>query len=267
MPTIRESIQKYKSKNASSGDFQLIVSAITEEILSKKIEELEKDIEEELKKLAQKVSGVKEEVRIEVEKAIQSREIQRIIREIIDAFILKGLRGLKGEKGDIGPQGLEGKEKQGPKGERGNDYILAAKDKREIADIIPRPENGRDGSPDAPLQIADKINTLTEKIQQKTIIGLESMFRNLHNSIRESKQIVRGGGDIVNYYDLTSQCNGILKTFTIPKNRKVVGVFGGQFPINLRPLVDWTYTTTTLTLTSQISAPETGQTLYIIYIK
>ena len=70
------------------------------------------------------------------------------------------------------------------------------------------------------------------------------------------------------YYDLTDQCNGILKEFTVPSNKQILGVFGTQFPVNYRPVVDWTGSgTSTLTLTAEVGAPQTGQTLYIIYVQ
>jgi len=70
------------------------------------------------------------------------------------------------------------------------------------------------------------------------------------------------------YYDLTDQCDGVTKSFTVPANNRIVGVFGTQFPIIYRPLVDWTGSgTTTLTLTDEVGAPETGQTLYILYVQ
>ena len=69
-------------------------------------------------------------------------------------------------------------------------------------------------------------------------------------------------------YDLTDQCNGVTKVFTIPANIRVVGVFGTQEPKNYRPGVDWTGSgTTTLTLTDEVGAPQTGQTLWIQYVK
>jgi hypothetical protein len=74
----------------------------------------------------------------------------------------------------------------------------------------------------------------------------------------------RGGTDPL-YYDLTDLCDGVTKTFAIPANRRVLGVWGTQFPNAYRPAADWTSTTTSLTLTSQVSAPEQGQTLYILY--
>lgn len=180
---------------------------------------------------------------------------------------LKGDKGDRGETGPQGPKGLDGIEgpigPQGPmgiKGEpgiKGNDGLNGRDGK-----------DGKDGSPDTPQEIADKLNTLTEKVERKVIIGLDDMIKKLWKALQEKKSSKQhGGGDIINYYDLTSQCDGLTKTFTVPINRKIIGVFGTQFPINLRPDIDWTGSgTTTLTLTSEVGAPQTGQTLWILYV-
>lgn len=82
-----------------------------------------------------------------------------------------------------------------------------------------------------------------------------------------SKKIVaRGGGTDIQYYDLTDETDGVTKTFTIPANKRVLGVFGTQFPVQYRPVTDWTATTTQLTLTDEVGAPQTGQTLWIMYV-
>jgi hypothetical protein len=128
----------------------------------------------------------------------------------------------------------------------------------------------KDGSPDTPNDIADKLNTLEEKVDIKVIKGLKNILDKIRSAVRESKgeRRIGGGGDIINYYDLSSQCNGVLKTFTVPTNRKIVGVFSTQFPISYRPLIDWTGSgTTSLALTSEVGVPETGQTLWILYVK
>src|SRR3989344_6657081 len=62
----------------------------------------------------------------------------------------------------------------------------------EILIKIPKPEDGKDGSPDTPEEIAGKINTLEEIIEQKTIKGLSVFLKNLQRAIRE--KVVGGGG-------------------------------------------------------------------------
>lgn len=160
----------------------------------------------------------------------------------------------------------------------GEDYVITDEDRKEIADQIDVPivekvveikepiitEVAKYEEPEA---IAEKLNTLTEKVDMKVIRGLDKWLNSIKKLVKD-KNGSGGGGDIVEYYDLTSQCNGATKTFTVPSNRKIIGVFGTQFPINLRPGIDWTGSgTNTLTLTSEVSAPETGQTLWIIYIR
>jgi hypothetical protein len=76
--------------------------------------------------------------------------------------------------------------------------------------------------------------------------------------------IHRGGPVTVQYYDVSSSCDGSTKTFTIPGNTRVLAVLGTEFPLIYRPVIDWSGSgTTTLTLSSEVSAPQTGQTLFI----
>ena len=64
---------------------------------------------------------------------------------------------------------------------------------------IPKPEDGddgKDGSPDNPEQIADKINTLEEKIEIKSIKGLKNYFDNIIRKMQDikSNNAGKGGG-------------------------------------------------------------------------
>ena len=70
--------------------------------------------------------------------------------------------------------------------------------------------------------------------------------------------------------DLSSQCDGIIKTFTLTKNfiSGTVQLFSTQFPIIYRPVIDFTEDSAgTLTLTSEVGAPASGQTLVALYEK
>lgn len=69
---------------------------------------------------------------------------------------------------------------------------------------------------------------------------------------------------IVKRVNLTSQCNGATKSFKLPKDTvAVLGVFGTQFPITFDE-ADFTLTGNTLTLADGITAPASGQTLYVL---
>jgi len=68
--------------------------------------------------------------------------------------------------------------------------------------------------------------------------------------------------------DISSQLNGVLKTFTLVSNAKVILVFGSSAPGVFRPTIDYTTTGSTITFTSEITADATlnsGQTIVILY--
>lgn len=68
--------------------------------------------------------------------------------------------------------------------------------------------------------------------------------------------------------DATAQCNGVTKTFTVGGSHfGIIGVYGTQFPLIYRPVIDYTETRTGILMTSEVSAPETSQTLVILYLK
>jgi len=84
------------------------------------------------------------------------------------------------------------------------------------------------------------------------------------------KRLGRGTGSDVRAYDLSGLLNGVLKTFTIPSNSRVLSVTSSSFPTTFRPTVDYTTTGTTITFTSEVDAGTTlsaGQTLVIVYVE
>lgn len=101
----------------------------------------------------------------------------------------KGSKGDKGDKGDTGPKGDRGdKGPKGDKGDVGNTGIQG----RDGKDGQP----GKDGSPDTPEQIANKLNTLTGKVETKVIKNFDNIIINLKKSIREAKGRKVGGGGL-----------------------------------------------------------------------
>ena len=74
-----------------------------------------------------------------------------------------------------------------------------------------------------------------------------------------------GGRNSVQFTDLSSKLDGATKNFFVPK-RRYIALFGTQFPILFRPVIDYTGDGTgVLTLTSEVSAPESGQTLILLH--
>lgn len=127
--------------------------------------------------------------------------------------------------------------------------------------------DGIDGSSDTPGQIANKLEELKgeSRLKIEAVLSLEDRLKKL-----EERPIGRSGGGArkvvyLKVENLSSQVNGTLKTFTMPKDCvEVVAVYGTQFPVNFNKDVDWTFEGRTLTLTSEVSAPKTGQTLYAL---
>lgn len=84
-----------------------------------------------------------------------------------------------------------------------------------------------------------------------------------------SSTIAYSRGQIV-LYDISSQLNGVLKTFSLPAFWKVLTVQASSFPNAFRPTVDYTVDAAamTITFTSEIEASSTlatGQTITVLY--
>ena len=109
--------------------------------------------------------------------------------------------------------------------------------------------------------IVSKINSSSEQIDASRIKNLPRAMQ------KRGKVPLRGGGDIIYDADLSDQCNGSIRTFTMPVNRAIRGVFSTQAPMIYRPAVDWTRNTSgNLVLSNDVDAPATGQTLWVTYI-
>ena len=68
-----------------------------------------------------------------------------------------------------------------------------------ITPLIPQVKDGEDGSPDTPPQIATKLNTLTEAIEQKVIKGFDATIKGLLKAISDTRrgnrrEVKSGGG-------------------------------------------------------------------------
>lgn len=187
--------------------------------------------------------------------------------QYFETKILHGKDGKDGNQGNNGKQGPTGRDGYTPI--RGVDYWTkddVEKIIKEVIKKIPKPKDG----------ITPKVSDIIAEIKKNPIEYKDVKGAPDLTSLPELISFLKAGGfrggggsggTEVYYYDLTTQCDGNTKTFAIPSNKRVVGLFGTQFPLNYRPLIDYTGSgTTTLTLTSEVSAPETGQTLYIIYI-
>ena len=151
-------------------------------------------------------------------KGLEDVDIESILWTLIEAKFEEAINNLRipedGKEGQIGVKGDKGdsiqgdKGKQGEKGDKG-ESVKGDKgdsgDKGEVGQIGKTGRNGldgktgikgeqgemgKDGSPDKPLELAKKLNTLEEKIEWKVIKGLEKRIQGLQKVIQSKK----GGG-------------------------------------------------------------------------
>lgn len=118
--------------------------------------------------------------------------------------------------------------------------------------------------------IVDKINALPTdedslKIAIEHIKGLEDRLKRMEEYASRPSNGTGPTRHKIRVYSLSSQCNGVTKTFTMPrKTISVLSIFGTQFPVNF-DTGDFTFSGGNITLGSSVGAPETGQTLYALY--
>ena len=193
--------------------------------------------------------------------------------------VLKAVRGTDGEDGKNGRDGEDGKDSKvpGPKGEKGErgeigPMGIAGRDGKDST--VPGPKGdkgdaGKDGSPDTADDIRNKLELLEgdERLDKKAIKGWEDFEKSVKETATRRVQ-TPAKAFMIHKVDLTSQCDGANKTFNVGGTHfGIVGVYGTQFPLIYRPIIDYTETATGFTLTSAVSAPETDQTLVAQYLK
>jgi hypothetical protein len=216
-------------------------------------------------------------------KEVQKVEITNEGGELAAQFfsLLKGAKGDKGEDSTVpGPQGEPGKDSEvpGPQGPAGEDGLNGADghnpDPSEIVPLvleqIKLPEY-KETVLDGGEQIVAKINELPTddedlKIDAKHIKGLPDFKDNKGNTVFTAIR-----GPEVKIYDLSSQLDGVTKTFSLPAFSLIFDVRSTSFPYAFRPTTDYivNYTNMQITFTSEITADATlasGQTLYILYL-
>lgn len=133
--------------------------------------------------------------------------------------------------------------------------------KDEISKIKVR--DGRDGKDGKGLDGRDGKNGQDGKNANENKIIEEIMKKLPPISMRSGS---RGGGSTLRVDNLSSQANGSQKTFTTTYKIGLAHlVFYSSFPSILLPTTDYTASGTTLTLGANVPAPQTGQSLAIIY--
>jgi len=199
---------------------------------------------------------------------------KELTEEIMSSLIEIQQRTIKGDKGRDGRNGKDGYTPQrgvdyfdGRNGEDGKDgadgkdaVIDYAPIIKEVSKIVPEL--------DTPIQIADKLNTLTEKVDRKVIKGLEQWMISIKALIKGKMGSSGGGGGMGNWIteSPSGATNDLNTTFTLTnsvasKDKAIILLYQGQ-------VLEWgnQFTISGRTITTQF-VPETGTTLFAMYVR
>lgn len=119
-------------------------------------------------------------------------------------------------------------------------------------------------------EIVDKINKLP--IEPEFQIEKEHI-KGLVEELSRIASLPRGGGASRRVFipyrdDFSSLTDGSTKTFYLsraPLSEATIMVYGTDFPVILRPTIDFTVANKALTLTTAVPAPNSGATLIVTY--
>lgn len=176
----------------------------------------------------------------------------------------------------------------------GKDYVLQEEDKKEIASLIKVPvvekiiektevireqpiitnEIKEVAIPTTGEEMVDKINDLPIEpdfqIDSDHIKGLKEELKNLKGIVSEARPIFGPGKTKILIMDLSSQLDGVTKTFNVGTNFGIVGVYSSSAPFIFRPTIDFTAVGQTIVFDSSIDAASMlagGQSLIIQYLR
>lgn len=244
-------------KIVSPDEIEQVIAALTK-VLANNKKELEGKASELAERMESFLSQVKEEHgRMATENTQHSEDSRRQANQEVKARIDMAVSEIK----------RLGQEIQNLRPKDGQD----ADEERVIGEVLTRiklPEQ-KEVLLDGGKEIVQKINDLPtdddeDKIDASHIKGLKA---------DKDGKVVYGAirGPEVQIYDLSSQLNGVLKTFSLPAFRLIFDVRSSSFPYAFRPTVDYTvdYSLMKITFTSQIEASSTlgtGQTLYVLFL-
>lgn len=206
-------------------------------------------------------------------------EITNLIKESVKEEVrpIKGVDYFDGAKGEQGAPSFIA----GPQGEKGDTPIAGIH--------FPMPKDGKNVSKaearalfkellkeleasDFGAVTEEEVREILKKHSTASNNKLAQDLANLKGDVMRNYGGHGGSGSAGSpamLYDLSSQLNGVAKSFTIPANTAISLVTGSSAPFIFAPTTDYTGSgTTTLTFTANVDAPSalaTGQTLLVQY--
>lgn len=141
-----------------------------------------------------------------------------------------------------------------------------------LTPMIPKIEDIEKDIPKLGEPIRDALELLQDdnRLDASAIKGLEKLLKEIFKKTNQPMHVAgpSGGGRSVQALDLSPRLDGSTKTFNIPAVWRIIGVFGTSSPFTFRESVDFTWTTQSITFTSQIDETtvlSAGQTITILY--
>ena len=258
----KEIIARHKG-NPTTLDWKSLASELANQVIEAKLKEFENSLTKEFNEILESfnvtVSQIIKDQKEKLDDLTDSgqADINDIVSELdakcnlaIQQFESK-LSFLKGADGDDGKDA--------------DDEAIYQKLLTQIPPAVPGIP-GKDGSPDTPDQIATKVNTLENKIEQKAIKGLIPTIAELWKAIRASKKGGSGGGGMGNVQHETKSVGSATTTITTTHN-----IAGGGFAIwayyqgqNIVRGTHYTVNGKTLTLTF---TPQDSTSIDLIYMR
>lgn len=126
-------------------------------------------------------------------------------------------------------------------------------------------------------KLGEDYRNALEALPEGDKLAIEAI-QDLRKELDSLKRLItanKGGGgaiagrDLFKDIDLSASLDGVTKTFNIPVVWNIISVHTSSFPNALRKTVDFTYTPTSITFTSQIDAATTlaaGQTVVLTVV-
>lgn len=155
-------------------------------------------------------------------------------------------------------------------GEDGKDGMDADEEKI-IAEVLARIPKDPEETPEEVRDLLETIEVEDEKLKISAIGHLEEELKKLRKQISELSSRPMGGvatRDIVKSMDISAQLDGVTKTFQTSAMYRVITVLLSSTPSALRENVDYVWSDTSITFTSEINASTSlasGQSAIILY--
>ena len=232
----------------------------------------------------------------------QMQRLENILRDISNAV---GPMGPQGPSGQQGPKPIAGVDYQIPKDGKdgktpvkGVDYFDGTNGATPVSGLDYPDNAGFEKMIEKKMPGESYFKPIIEKIVKgffsaiETVIDAAKIARALetlrgnarldYNALKNTptipsedqigskvRTIMRGGGDTVKTHDLDSLLDGVTKTFTLPKHRKIILVVATSAPFRFLVTTDYTRTETSITFTAAVDASvslASGQGVSILYV-